>query len=222
MVTIGICDDEQQMRRTLRQILEQSLQLQGMEYQIFEYISGEELIAGTKVQDLDILFLDIEMSALDGIQTARLLRKKGMKTVIIFVTAYPEFVFQGYEVHAFHYILKPYKEKKITQVMEQALKEMNLSKVHYFMVEQKSKSVRIPLDSCVIMKEESIEFYGKLDEVETSLPEYFIRIHNRYIVNLNFVTTLEKDCCILGKRSFPVSRTYRQNLEVAFARAMLR
>lgn len=233
MVTIGICDDEQQMRKTLRQILEQSLQLQGMEYQIFEYISGEELIAGTKVQDLDILFLDIEMSALDGIQTARLLRKKGMKTVIIFVTAYPEFVFQGYEVHAFHYILKPYKEKKITQVMEQALKEMNLSKVHYFMVEQKSKLVRIPLDRtvafcserrkiCVIMKEESIEFYGKLNEVETSLPEYFIRIHNRYIVNLNFVTTLEKDCCILGKHSFPVSRTYRQNLEVAFARAMLR
>lgn len=233
MVTIGICDDEQAMRKSLRQILEQTLQLQGMEYQIIEYMSGEELIAGTKVQDLDILFLDIEMKALDGIKTAQILRKKGKKTIIIFVTAYPDFVFQGYEVHAFHYILKPYKEKKIARVMEQALEEAALSEEHYFMVEQKARSIRIPLADTlafcserrkihIIMQEETVEYYGKLDEAARDLPEYFIRIHNRYIVNLNFMTTLEKDCCVLGRYSFPVSRAYRQSLETAFARSMLK
>ena len=125
MIKIGICDDEQQMRKTLRQILEQVLQLRGTDHQISEYGSGEELTAGISYLDTDILFLDIEMKNLDGIETAKLLRKKGMKGIIIFVTAYPDFVFQGYEVHAFHYILKPYRKEKI----EEQLSKLGL-KVH--------------------------------------------------------------------------------------------
>ena len=88
MVKIGICDDESEMRKPLRQILEQVLQLQGVEYLISESESGEELTAGISCLDIDILFLDIEMRSLDGIETAKLLRKKGMKSIIIFVTAY--------------------------------------------------------------------------------------------------------------------------------------
>ena len=61
MIKIGICDDEQQMRKTLRQILEQVLQLRGTDHQISEYGSGEELTAGISYLDTDILFLDIEM-----------------------------------------------------------------------------------------------------------------------------------------------------------------
>ena len=56
-----------------------------------------------------------------GMETARLLRSYGKKMMIIFVTAYPDFVFQGYEVQAFHYILKPYQEKKIKEVLDRAL-----------------------------------------------------------------------------------------------------
>ena len=77
MIKIGICDDEQQMRKTLRQILEQVLQLRGTDHQISEYGSGEELTAGISYLDTDILFLDIEMKNLDGIETAKLLRKNG-------------------------------------------------------------------------------------------------------------------------------------------------
>ena len=123
MVKIGICDDQPEMRKPLRQILEQVLQLQGVEYLISESESGEELTAGISCLDIDILFLDIEMRSLDGIETAKLLRKKGMKGIIIFITAYPDFVFQGYEVHAFHYILKPYRKEKIEEVLRQALHE---------------------------------------------------------------------------------------------------
>ena len=145
MVKIGICDDEPEMRKPLRQILEQVLQLQGVEYLISESESGEELTAGISCLDIDILFLDIEMRSLDGIETAKLLRRKGMKGIIIFVTAYPDFVFQGYEVHAFHYILKPYRKEKIEEVLRQALHELDLSKEQYFVIEQKARVIRIPL-----------------------------------------------------------------------------
>ena len=233
MVKIGICDDEPEMRKPLRQILEQVLQLQGVEYLISESESGEELTAGISCLDIDILFLDIEMRSLDGIETAKLLRRKGMKGIIIFVTAYPDFVFQGYEVHAFHYILKPYRKEKIEEVLRQALHELDLSKEQYFVIEQKARVIRIPLSQTIafqsdrrkveaLLEENFIAFYGRIDEVCRELPSCFIRIHNRYIVNLNYVTTLEKDRCILGSRSFPVSRAFRQELETAFARAMLK
>lgn len=233
MVKIGICDDEPQMRKPLRQTLEHVLQLQGTEYRISEYASGEELTAGTAFPDTDILFLDIEMGKLDGIETARLLRQKGMKGIIIFVTAHPDFVFQGYEVHAFHYILKPYREDKIAEVLGQALEELDLSKEQFFVIEQKARIIRIPLSQTLafqsdrrkvlaLVADETIAFYGKIDEVCRELPSYFIRIHNRCIVNLNYVTTLEKDRCVLGKHSFPISRTFRQELEIAFARTMLK
>lgn len=233
MVKIGICDDEPEMRKPLHQILEQVLQLQGVEYLISESESGEELTAGISCLDIDILFLDIEMRSLDGIETAKLLRRKGMKGIIIFVTAYPDFVFQGYEVHAFHYILKPYRKEKIEEVLRQALHELDLSKEQYFVIEQKARVIRIPLSQTIafqsdrrkveaLLEEDFVAFYGRIDEVCRELPSCFIRIHNRYIVNLNYVTTLEKDRCILGSRSFPVSRAFRQELETAFARAMLK
>lgn len=233
MVKIGICDDEPEMRKPLRQILEQVLQLQGVEYLISESESGEELTAGISCLDIDILFLDIEMRSLDGIETAKLLHRKGMKGIIIFVTAYPDFVFQGYEVHAFHYILKPYRKEKIEEVLRQALHELDLSKEQYFVIEQKARVIRIPLSQTIafqsdrrkveaLLEEDFVAFYGRIDEVCRELPSCFIRIHNRYIVNLNYVTTLEKDRCILGSRSFPVSRAFRQELETAFARAMLK
>lgn len=233
MVKIGICDDEPEMRKPLRQILEQVLQLQGVEYLISESESGEDLTAGISCLDIDILFLDIEMRSLDGIETAKLLRRKGMKGIIIFVTAYPDFVFQGYEVHAFHYILKPYRKEKIEEVLRQALHELDLSKEQYFVIEQKARVIRIPLSQTIafqsdrrkveaLLEEDFVAFYGRIDEVYRELPSCFIRIHNRYIVNLNYVTTLERDRCILGSRSFPVSRAFRQELETAFARAMLK
>ena len=234
MINIGICDDEASMRRLLRAPLEQKLQLLGADYRIFEYDCGETLLTRPETEWLDILFLDIEMKQLSGMETARNLRKRDSHTLLIFVTAYPDFVFQGYEVHAFHYILKPYEERKIQAVLEQALEELGKHREQYFTLEQKSGILRIPLKRIlafssdrrkvvISLKDGSRpDFYGKLDEVESGLPDYFVRCHNRHLVNLNFVSALEKDRCICGQKQFTVSRAFRQPLEIAFARLLLR
>ena len=233
MINIGICDDEASMRRLLRAPLEQKLQLLGADYRIFEYDCGETLLTRPETEWLDILFLDIEMKLLSGMETARNLRKRDSHTLLIFVTAYPDFVFQGYEVHAFHYILKPYENQKIMKVLEQAVKELGQNREHYFTLEQKSGTTKIPTKKILAFSSDrrkiiisledgnKLEFYGKLDAVETDLPDYFIRCHNRHLVNLNYVTALEKDGCTLKSQSFPVSRAYRQSVEIAFARLLL-
>ena len=233
MINIGICDDEASMRRLLRAPLEQKLQLLGADYRIFEYDCGETLLTRPETEWLDILFLDIELKQLSGMETARNLRKRDSHTLLIFVTAYPDFVFQGYEVHAFHYILKPYENQKIMKVLEQAVKELGQNREHYFTLEQKSGTTKIPAKKILAFSSDrrkiiisledgnKLEFYGKLDAVETDLPDYFIRCHNRHLVNLNYVTALEKDGCTLKSQSFPVSRAYRQSVEIAFARLLL-
>ena len=191
MINIGICDDEASMRRLLRAPLEQKLQLLGADYRIFEYDCGETLLTRPETEWLDILFLDIELKQLSGMETARNLRKRDSHTLLIFVTAYPDFVFQGYEVHAFHYILKPYENQKIMKVLEQAIKELGQNREHYFTLEQKSGTTKIPAKKILAFSSDrrkiiisledgnKLEFYGKLDAVETDLPDYFIRCHNR-------------------------------------------
>ena len=241
---IAICDDEKKLRIGLRRVIETTLQLEGVEYGIQEYECGEDLLTGMEKILPDLLFLDIEMSGINGMETARELRKKYQDTIIVFVTAYPDFVFQGYEVHAFHYILKPYKEEKIKEVLEKALEEAGILQEKYYLVEQKGKTLRLPFSRIICFKSEgrnveavlksfsqgtenvdnsseTVRFYGKLSEIEAEMPGYFIRIHNRYLVNLKFVDKLEGNSVECGNLSLPVSRAYKQETAVAFAKMLL-
>lgn len=241
---IAICDDEKKLRIGLRRVIETKLQLEGVEYGIQEYECGEDLLTGMEKILPDLLFLDIEMSGINGMETARELRKKYQDTIIVFVTAYPDFVFQGYEVHAFHYILKPYKEEKIKEVLEKALEEAGILQEKYYLVEQKGKTLRLPFSRIICFKSEgrnveavlksfsqgtenvdnspeTVRFYGKLSEIEAEMPGYFIRIHNRYLVNLKFVDKLEGNSVECGNLSLPVSRAYKQETAVAFAKMLL-
>lgn len=230
---INICDDDKRFRITLKKVVERECELLGIECEIREYGSGEELLSGGLTADADILFLDIEMGGLNGMETAKELRRQQKGTVLIFVTAYPDFVFQGYEVHAFHYILKPCEDEKIKRVFHMALKETGQLKEQYYLIEQKSGVMKLALSKVLYfksdrkkikayMKDRSEEFYGSLSEMEGILPSYFVRSHNRYLVNLNFVTKVEGRFCICGEEELPVSRGSRQGLLVAFARMMLR
>lgn len=230
-----ICDDEKSLRAALRKVVETKLQLEGVAYDMEEYDSGEALLKGIEQTAPDLLFLDIEMKGLNGMETAEKLRKSCKNTIIVFVTAYPDFVFQGYEVGAFHYILKPYKEHKICEVMDRALEKMEADREQFYLVEKKSGSIRLPLKEILYFKSEgrSIEsvyavpgkerlrFNGKLGEMEKELPSSFCRVHNRYLVNMKYVSKVEGNNLLCGKEEVPVSRAHKQELLAAFARMML-
>lgn len=241
---IAICDDEKKLRTGLRNVIETTLQLNGLDYHIREYESGESLLAGMALHPAGLLFLDIEMEGMNGMETAKQLRRKYKDTVLIFVTAYPDYVFQGYEVHAFHYILKPYKEDKIRNVLMRALNEAGIRQEKYYLVEQKSGTYRIAFSEVLYFRSEgrsveavllpddaksdrgepdlkTVRFYGKLSDIEKEMPVSFIRIHNRYLVNLQYVEKLEGPRLECGGVTLPVSRAYKQDTAVAFAKLML-
>lgn len=173
------------------------------------------------------------MKNLGGIKTAKNIRLNNKKSVIIFVTAYPDFVFQGYEVKALNYILKPYKSEKIGQVLDSALDELEEIKDKFYPIELKSGTQKLNLNNTIyftsnkrkisaITLNGNIEFYDKLDELEQNLPSFFVRIHQRYLVNINFVSSVESNEVNINSENLPISRGRYQAFMIEFAKTMLR
>ncbi len=232
IINIAICDDEKSQVNTLKHIVSRYFELKGHKYKINEFNSGELLLNSLQQEYLDIIFLDIEMNGLNGVETARKIRNEHKKSIIIFITAYYDFVFQGYEVQALNYILKPYKPEKIADVLNQALADLNQRQDIFYAIEQKSGTHKLNLTStiyfssdkrkvCAVTTTDNIEFYNKLDELYKKLPSFFIRIHQRYIININFASAVEGNEVIVNGETLPVSRFYKQNLIIRFARTML-
>ncbi|MDE6685790.1 MAG: response regulator, partial [Lachnospiraceae bacterium] len=113
---IAICDDEKEIRDMLVEKIERFYP----KADLLLYQSGEELLLTDA--EPDILLLDIQMSGKNGMETARELRRKNKKTILIFVTALEDFVFQAFDVGAFHYFVKPFGDNKYAEDLGNAIK----------------------------------------------------------------------------------------------------
>ncbi|MFQ7308067.1 MAG: LytR/AlgR family response regulator transcription factor [Mediterraneibacter sp.] len=232
MLQLAVCDDERVFRNDLRKILGTELELCGIDYHISEFTSGEELIAGLEKADCQILFLDIEMKGIDGVEAARRLRETKRQMEIVFVTSYADFVFQGYEVRALNYILKPYEPEKIAAVLHTALEALDIEAEKYYVIDQRGGSIRVPLSSVkyfsserrtvhAVTTEREYTFYEKLSDLETELPDTFVRIHNRYLVHLKYLEAVRQNTAVVDGEELPVSRSCKSGLSIAFAKYML-
>lgn len=125
MIKIAVCDDEKQVRLRLLTIIQQYFNENNREVWVAGFKKGEELLnAKTR---FDIIFLDIEMPELNGIETAKILRKWDVTSKIIYVTNYDRYQRKAYEVHAFDYISKPVKDKNIYKVLDDAVRYLENS-----------------------------------------------------------------------------------------------
>ena len=232
MLQLAVCDDEKVFRSDLRKILGTELELCGIDYHISEFTSGEELIAGLEKADCQILFLDIEMKGIDGVEAARRLRETKRQMEIVFVTSYADFVFQGYEVRALNYILKPYEPEKIAAVLHTALEALDIEAEKYYVIDQRGGSIRVPLSSVkyfssdrrtvhAVTTEQEYTVYEKLSDLETELPDTFVRIHNRYLVHLKYLDAVRQNTAVVDGEELPVSRSCKSGLSIAFAKYML-
>lgn len=218
---IAICDDE----KNIRELIGDKVKKQFPESEIDFYSSGDELLLSDK--PMDILFLDIQMSGRNGMETARELRKKDKRTIIIFVTAAEEYVFQAFDVGAFHYIVKPIDDEKFTEVLCRAVEEladMNLyDKPHdekHLLINNGGVHIKVKIDDIIYAEvfnrkvvihkmDETIEYYGKMSDLETLAGESFFRPHRAYLINFKYVEKydastiyLEKGTALMAKQNY--------------------
>ncbi len=234
MLRIGICDDSADARIALRAALERALDRRSGEASFFEFSSGEGLLRwmGNHAGELELVFLDIEMGELDGMETARRLREADEGLGLVFVTGYTDYVFDGYSVGALGYLMKPPKQDQLDGVLNRAAEARLREGDQVFLCRSGETLYRIPKKrilyfasdrrqvSCV-SDARTYVFYGKLDDVERDVGDGFIRVHQRYLVRTGAVDRLEGSQVFVGDAAIPVSRACRSAALASLARSTL-
>ena len=226
MINIGICEDELHYRVNIKDMLGDILSTYSINYKIYEFSSGEELLSNYP-KDLDILIMDIHMKIINGMDTARKIREFDQNLEIIFMTSFSEFMQEGYEVKAYRYILKPISERKISRNILPCINEIMKKKNNYLTINVKNYVDRIKIDSIVYIETDrpNILIYTNdnkyttkmsISKIDKILREHgFFRCHNSYIVNLKLVESMNSNTLKIGEKYIPISKYRVKELKLA-------
>ena len=237
MLRIGICDDQMEARDALRFQIEKVIR-EGAEQIVYEFSTGESAVRWLEKHpgEIDLLFLDVEMKGINGMEAAGQIREFDKEICIVFVTGYTDYVFDGYKVDALDYVIKPAGAERISEVLGRVREKIFDNRKENFVFKNPEGTYRISLDGIsyffsdkrkvnVVLngkdEKEAYSFYGKLDEVEKQLSGAFVRIHQRYLVNPGHVAHIGGDSVILDGRELPMSRNMKEEATVRLAKAML-
>lgn len=224
---IAICDDEQNQIEYITSIVTSWSNHKGHSCEIRTFASAEAfLFEYEEDKAYDILLLDVEMKNMNGIELAKRIRKDNNRAEIIFITSHFEFVGEGYEVDALHYLIKPTSVEKLTQVLTKAAEKLSVeppsvviscegetvklyesdilyveSFLHYIVIHTKDNEYKI--------KENISVFENKVSDV-------FYRIHRSYLVSLKYITRISRTSVNIGNTELPLSRGKYDNINRAF------
>lgn len=233
MLRIAICDDEIGARDTLRIQLEQIL-IEESEEIVYEFSSGNSASSWLEKHpgEIDLLFLDVEMRGLNGMETAEKIRTFDNSLIIVFVTGYSDYVFDGYRVGALDYIVKPVSTQKLRELIHRVRMKLDSETAQTFTIKTIDGTWRFRLCDILyfysdkrkvtlVTKNGEYPFYARLDDIDKQLAACFVRIHQRYLVNPMAVDYLGSDSVTLGNTEFPCSRRYKEAATAKIARAMM-
>ncbi|MCD8326248.1 MAG: LytTR family DNA-binding domain-containing protein [Lachnospiraceae bacterium] len=232
---IGICDDEKSTREYLEKISKEWGPERGVPVETVCFADAERfLFAWEECRDFDVLLLDIEMGRMNGMELAGRIRESDEDAAIIFITGYDEYIGQGYEVAALHYLMKPVAKERLWQVLDRAyagLRRKGIREV--FEAADLPGMVTITLediwyveafahDCAVYLKNRDYRVRRSIGEMEKLFSEKglsFVRTHRSYLVNLKYVSSVWKEDVMLDDgRRVPLSRRMRQQVNEEFVR----
>ena len=181
-------------------------------------------------RDADLIFLDIRVPDMTGMEVARRIRQADDSAMIVFVTSLTQYALDGYSVQAFDYILKPIHYASFSAKLERMLRTLSHREAQFMLELRTKESVwRVPADSVIYIEVsahdllfhtggETIKLWGTLSKYEKLLRElHFARPSASFLVNLKYVRQIKKDEVLLGGCSVPLSRSKRTEFLAALA-----
>ena len=203
MLSIAVCDDMPIECAELAGHIENTLKQFGTEFSLKRFFNGQELLKAA--ESFDIVFLDIKMPEISGMELAVQMRENGRESIIVFVTSAKEYVYEAYDVEAFHFLLKPVNEDKLKNVLKKAvvkvtdrnngdiiiissghqIKKILLKDILY--IESVGRTVKIHCTGGVL------ETYKQIGDLEQTLcDKHFFRCHRSFLLNLEYVSGFDR------------------------------
>jgi len=225
----AICDDEPADLAYVKAIVEQWGRERESMPEIQTFPSAESfLFTYEEETDFDVLLLDIEMGKMSGVELAKKIRSRNRSIQIIFITGYMEYISEGYDVEALHYLLKPVTKEKMWEVLDRVAQRIQVQE-KAFILETAGQILRIPLyeiewlevqkNYVTIHGAEEHSIKRPLKEISKELDERFFQIHRSYLVNLTCIKKITKGEVFLKSGvSLPLSRGLYDKLNQAVIR----
>lgn len=235
---IAVCDDEQVERKKIEMFLKRYASEHNVKLYVDSYSCGEDLLKSyeNKKAPYDMIFLDMEMKGIDGIETARKIRAVPDNHVLItYVTNFLEHMHRSFDVQAFQYLVKPLNYDLFQEKLEDMRKLLESYETHVMVVDQKEGEVLLDVEEiqCIetvkqISGRGKLEFTliegkviitGKLSDYEEKLSQQgFVRVHRTALVNLRFIYKFKGDSILLKTgKELPLSKKYAKELRDRFS-----
>jgi two-component system, LytTR family, response regulator LytT len=235
MVKIAFCDDDMEFIKNYNGFAEKINEIVPVNYD--NYMSGTDLLENYDKHDTyDIVFLDIELGigSINGIETAKKLKKIDDNVLLVFSTNHTEFVYESFEVEPYRFIVKPFDLEKFKSVIFAAYKKLQERSNSLYLISDKTSYHVLINDIFYIesnkrvlvfhFKDNSIKSYGKLDDYAQKLYiNDFISVHKSYLINFNYVAVFESES--IGLRNnviIPISRNKRKYTKDEHAKFVMR
>lgn len=225
---IAICDDCDSDRQYVLNLVNRWAASASHVIHIDTYTSAENfLFHYAEKNDYDILLLDIEMGNMDGVTLAKKVRQENDSVQMVFITGFADYISEGYDVAALHYLMKPVKQDKLYAVLDRAVAAMKkIDRV--ILLPVGGEMLRLPVGQvqyveafshtvAVITGSDTIQVKMPISEVERLLGDGFVRCHRSYLVGLKYVARLSKTEVILDNgKTLPLSRSAAPLVHKAF------
>ncbi len=230
-MNIAICDDETEYANDIRVHLNQYSSEHGLTFDIYDFNSGEEILASNTV--FDIAFLDIEMEGINGIEVGRELQKANPDLVLIYVTAYNHYLDDALDLGITRFFDKPIDSQRFYEGMDKAISKIDNTEMRFYLKDSNKGVVTVRSKDIIF-----VEIIGRKTKIHTKSHEYLskdgIKVwkarlnksyfeipHNSYIINTNFITYYCKDYIMLDyKYNIPIAFSKRSEFKRKFMKLM--
>ena len=232
MITCAMCDDELPFAEQLRSLVMTYAKKKRVELQAETFASAEELLEEIENgAGFEILFLDIEMRKMDGIELGKKLRERSYQTLIIYVSGYDQYMRQLFEAEPFRFLSKPLKQEELENVLDKAFERISRFHRELFTIRFGKNVVNLLCRDIVYLESNKrkvivrtvrgeYEYYHKLDEAEEELLAIsadFVRIHKAYLVNMEHVEAFQYEKLALRDGTIlSISEAHRANVRSRF------
>lgn len=216
-MNIAVCDDTIFFRKLLSQIISEYSADKNLEFNISCFSNGSDLLRSDK--NFDIIFLDYMMQQYNGMDVIKHIREYNSDVKVVFVTSYPQIVFDSIRYKPFRFIIKPIEPTKITEALDAAIREINHNDVFFVIKNTNNNNIVIPENhivyiqadnncSIVVTENDTYRMHDNISEIEQNLKnDCFFRTHRSFIVNARFVKAFNnKEVVFLNNQKAAVSR----------------